>query len=49
LTAEDGRESYYISGSLHGLGDYAVKMIPTPPDAGWGVPRTAGNGSMSKQ
>jgi len=44
LTAEDNRVRYYMSGSLHGFGDYAVKMIPTPPDAGWGVSRPFGNG-----
>ena len=37
-----------MSGSLHGLGDYAVRMIPTPPDAGWGVSRTVGNGGKSE-
>ena len=41
LTAEDNRERYYLSGSLHGFGDYVVKMIPTPPDKGWGVSRPA--------
>ncbi len=44
LTAEDNRERYYMSGSLHGSGDYVVKMIPTPADEGWGVSRPAGNG-----
>jgi glucan phosphoethanolaminetransferase (alkaline phosphatase superfamily) len=39
LTAEDNRVRYYMSGSLHGFGDYVVKEIPTPPDAGWGVSR----------
>jgi glucan phosphoethanolaminetransferase (alkaline phosphatase superfamily) len=39
LTDEDNSERYYMSGSLHGSGDYVVKMIPTPPDAGWGVSR----------
>ena len=48
LTAEDNRERYYISGSLYGSGDYVVKMIPTPPDAGWGVSRPAGNGTKSE-
>ena len=43
LTAEDNRERYYMSGSLHGSGDYAVKSIPTPPGDGWGVSRPAGN------
>ena len=46
LTAEDNRVRYYMSGSLHGLGDYVVKTIPTPPDAGWGVSRPAGNGAQ---
>jgi glucan phosphoethanolaminetransferase (alkaline phosphatase superfamily) len=45
LTAEDNRVRYYMSGSLHGLGDYVVKMIPTPPDAGWGVSRPVGHGA----
>jgi lipid A ethanolaminephosphotransferase len=44
LTAEDNRERYYMSGSLHGSGDYVVKRVPTPPDEGWGVSRPAGNG-----
>jgi glucan phosphoethanolaminetransferase (alkaline phosphatase superfamily) len=44
LTEEDNRERYYMSGSLHGSGDYVVKMIPTPPDEGWGVSRPVGNG-----
>lgn len=48
LTAEDNRVRYYMSGSLHGLGDYVVKTIPTPPDAGWGVSRPAGNGTRSE-
>jgi glucan phosphoethanolaminetransferase (alkaline phosphatase superfamily) len=39
LTAGDNRERYYMSGSLHGSGDFVVKMIGTPPDAGWGVSR----------
>jgi glucan phosphoethanolaminetransferase (alkaline phosphatase superfamily) len=39
LTAEDNKERYYMSGSLHGLGDYVIKMIPTPPDKSWGVSR----------
>jgi lipid A ethanolaminephosphotransferase len=39
LTAEDNSVRYYMSGSLHGLGDYVVKNIPTPPDEGWGVSR----------
>jgi lipid A ethanolaminephosphotransferase len=42
LTAEDNRVRTYMSGSLHGFGDYVVKRIPTPPDAGWGVSRPIG-------
>jgi glucan phosphoethanolaminetransferase (alkaline phosphatase superfamily) len=37
LTDEDNGVRTYMSGSLHGAGDYVVKMIPTPPDEGWGV------------
>ena len=48
LTTEDNRERYYMSGSLHGSGDYVVKMIPTPPDEGWGVSRPVGNGSKGE-
>jgi hypothetical protein len=48
LTAEDNRERTYMSGSLHGSGDYVVKRIPTPPDAGWGVSRPAGNGTKAE-
>jgi glucan phosphoethanolaminetransferase (alkaline phosphatase superfamily) len=48
LTGEDNRVRYYMSGSLHGLGDYVVKMIPTPPDAGWGVSRPVGNGAEAQ-
>ena len=44
LTGEDNRERYYMSGSLHGTGDYVVKTIPTPPEEGWGVSRPVGNG-----
>jgi glucan phosphoethanolaminetransferase (alkaline phosphatase superfamily) len=47
LTAEDNRVRTYMSGSLHGSGDYVVKTIPTPPDAGWGVSRPAGNGAKA--
>jgi glucan phosphoethanolaminetransferase (alkaline phosphatase superfamily) len=43
LTAEDNRVRYYMSGSLHGFGDYVVKMISSPPDDGWGVSRPFGN------
>jgi lipid A ethanolaminephosphotransferase len=49
LTAEDNRVRYYMSGSLHGSGDYVVKRIPTPPDAGWGVSRPVGNGTKSER
>jgi hypothetical protein len=42
LTAEDNRVRTYVSGSLHGFGDYVVKRIPTPPDEGWGVSSPAG-------
>ena len=44
LTAEDNRVRTYMSGSLHGSGDYVVKMIPTPPDEGWGVSRPVRSG-----
>ncbi len=43
LTAEDNKERYYMSGSLHGSGDYVVRVIHTPPDDGWGVSRPIGN------
>ena len=39
LTDVDNEERYYMSGSLHGTGDYVVKSISTPPDAGWGISR----------
>jgi lipid A ethanolaminephosphotransferase len=42
LTAEDNKVRYYMSGSLHGLGDYVVKEIPTPPGEDWGVSRPVG-------
>lgn len=42
LTAEDNRERCYMSGSLHGSGDYEVKSIPTPAGDGWGVSRPVG-------
>jgi glucan phosphoethanolaminetransferase (alkaline phosphatase superfamily) len=48
LTTEDNRVRYYMSGSLHGFGDYVVKEIPTPPDAGWGVSRPVGNRTKSE-
>jgi len=43
LNAEDNRERFYMSGSLHGSGDYAVMSIPTPPGDGWGVSRPVVN------
>lgn len=43
LTAGDNKERYYMSGSLHGSGDYVVKMITTPPDAEWDVSRPVFN------
>jgi len=43
LTSGDNRERYYMSGSLHGFGDYVVKMITTPPEPGWGVSKPVGN------
>jgi glucan phosphoethanolaminetransferase (alkaline phosphatase superfamily) len=49
LTAEDNKVRYYMSGSLHGLGDYMVKSIPTPPDEGWGVSRPVGNGARTER
>jgi glucan phosphoethanolaminetransferase (alkaline phosphatase superfamily) len=49
LTAEDNRERYYMSGSLHGFGDYVVKSIPSPPDAGWGVSRPVGKRSKNNE
>ena len=49
LTAEDNKVRYYMSGSLHGLGDYVVKSIPTPPDEGWGVSRPVGNGARAER
>jgi glucan phosphoethanolaminetransferase (alkaline phosphatase superfamily) len=45
LTEEDNRERSYMSGSLHGLGDFVVKSIPAPADAGWGVSRPVNNGT----
>jgi glucan phosphoethanolaminetransferase (alkaline phosphatase superfamily) len=43
LTPDDNSERYYMSGSLHGAGDYTVEKISTPPEAGWGVSRPVGN------
>jgi glucan phosphoethanolaminetransferase (alkaline phosphatase superfamily) len=48
LTAEDNRERYYMSGSLHGSGDYTVRKIPTPPEAGWGVSRPVGESNEAE-
>ncbi len=48
LTAEDNKVRTYMSGSLHGYGDYVVKMIPTPPDEGWGISRPVGNNPKSE-
>jgi glucan phosphoethanolaminetransferase (alkaline phosphatase superfamily) len=48
LTAEDNRVRTYMSGSLHGSGDYVVKRIPAPPDEGWGVSRPVEKGSKSE-
>ena len=48
LTAEDNKVRTYMSGSLHGFGDYVVKMIPTPPDEGWGVSRPFDKGPKSE-
>jgi lipid A ethanolaminephosphotransferase len=45
LTEDDNGERCYMSGSLHGSGDYVVKSIHEPPDAGWGVSRPVGNGT----
>jgi len=42
LTAEDNKVRYYMSGSLHGTGDYVVKMIPAPPAVHLAVSRHAG-------
>ncbi len=39
LTAGDNRERCYMSGSLHGSGDYTLHRIPTPPGDGWGYSR----------
>jgi len=49
LTAEDNRARSYMSGSLHGSGDYVVKTIPTPPAAGWGVSRPVRSGPEAQR
>ena len=36
LTEEDNRERCYMSGSLHGFGDYVVKSIPDTTGCGVG-------------
>ena len=48
LTAGDNSVRTYMSGSLHGSGDYVVKTIPTPPDEGWGVSRPLEKGSKAE-
>ena len=48
LTAEDNAVRTYMSGSLHGSGDYVVKAITTPPDEGWGVSRPVGKGPRAE-
>jgi glucan phosphoethanolaminetransferase (alkaline phosphatase superfamily) len=48
LTAEDNMERCYMSGSLHGSGDFTVRKIPTPPETGWGVSRPAGDSTEAK-
>jgi len=45
LTAGDNKVRYYMSGSLHGTGDYVVKTIATLPDLHLAVSRPFGNGS----
>jgi len=42
LTAADNEERHYLSGSLYGMGDYVVRSIASPPEAGWGVSRPEG-------
>ncbi|MHB8882449.1 MAG: sulfatase-like hydrolase/transferase [Thermodesulfovibrionales bacterium] len=42
------RERYYLSGSLHGTGDYVVRSIPATADAAWGVSRPAVNGAKAE-
>jgi len=46
LTAADNEERYYLSGSLYGMGDYLVRSIASPPEAGWGVSRPNGKESI---
>jgi glucan phosphoethanolaminetransferase (alkaline phosphatase superfamily) len=47
LTEEDNKERHYMSGSLHGFGDYVVKSIPSPAAADWGVSRPVDNGTKN--
>jgi hypothetical protein len=49
LTVEDNVVRDYMSGSLHGSGDYTVKSIPTPPEDGWGVSKPVNNSSEDYQ
>jgi glucan phosphoethanolaminetransferase (alkaline phosphatase superfamily) len=49
LKAGDNKERYYMSGSLHGTGDYVVKMIPVPPEAHLAVLRPFGNGTRADE
>jgi len=49
LTEEDNSERHYMSGSLHGFGDYVVKSIPSPPAAGWGVSRPVDKGTQDNE
>ncbi|MCE5274690.1 MAG: hypothetical protein LLG43_06110 [Deltaproteobacteria bacterium] len=48
LTAEDKPVRHYMSGSLHGFGEYEVKMVPKPPDTGWGVSKPVGYGNEAE-
>ena len=45
LTETDNNTRYYMSGSLHGFGDYVVKSIPTPSIEGWGVSQPVEKGT----
>jgi len=42
LTPADNEKRHYLSGSLYGMGDYLVRSIASPPEAGWGVSRPDG-------
>ena len=48
LTAGDNSERYFMSGSLHGSGDYVVTMIHTLPDVHLAVSSHTGNGKGSE-